>query len=157
MANGHGGYRQPANPAPVSGPGKYSKRTDGQVMSSVPGQDYGQKTADMNSQRQAPMGAQAPVPTPQAQPSGGGGAPATAPSYQGGDFSAPTSNPSEPVTSGAPAGPGPGPEALGAAPDISGPGAMPTGYVTSILQQLSPGDMTGTLGDLFVMARQRGV
>jgi hypothetical protein len=29
MANGHGGPRTPANPAPVSGPGALSKRTDG--------------------------------------------------------------------------------------------------------------------------------
>lgn len=29
MANGHGGYRQPNNPAPVSGPGALSRRTDG--------------------------------------------------------------------------------------------------------------------------------
>ena len=29
MANGRGGYRQPSNPAPVSGPGALSKRTDG--------------------------------------------------------------------------------------------------------------------------------
>lgn len=29
MANGHGGKRKPAKPAAVSGPGKYSQRTDG--------------------------------------------------------------------------------------------------------------------------------
>lgn len=153
--NGHGGYRAPADKSfKVSGPGKYSQRTDGQVMSSMPGQDYGQKTADMNAQRTAPMGGQAPVPQPKVV------APdtqqqASAPPYQGGDFGAPTVNPSEPVTAGAPAGPGPGPEVLGGfTPE---PGALPTGYVTSILQQLSPGDVTGTLADLAVMARQRGV
>lgn len=150
----HGGYRKPANPAPISGPGKYSKRTDGQVMSSIPGQDYGQKTADLNTQRTAPMAGQKPVPTPPTpQP-----AQVSHPTpYQGGDFGAPTANPAEPVTAGAPAGPGPGPEVLGGAPSAGEPGAMPTGYVTSILQQLAPGDVHGTLADLLVMARQRGV
>lgn len=37
MANGHGGYRQPTNPSPVSGPGKLSRRTDGPMHAPVPG------------------------------------------------------------------------------------------------------------------------
>lgn len=37
MANGHGGYRQPTNPSPVSGPGALSKRTDGPLHAPVPG------------------------------------------------------------------------------------------------------------------------
>ena len=37
MANGHGGYRQPTNPSPVSGPGALSQRTDGPLHGPVPG------------------------------------------------------------------------------------------------------------------------
>lgn len=37
MANGHGGYRQPTNPSPVSGPGALSQRTDGPLHAPVPG------------------------------------------------------------------------------------------------------------------------
>ena len=33
MAEAHGGYRQPSSPAPVSGPGALSKRTDGNAPS----------------------------------------------------------------------------------------------------------------------------
>ena len=35
MANGRGGYRQPSNPAPVSGPGALSKRTDGGAVEGI--------------------------------------------------------------------------------------------------------------------------
>lgn len=37
MANGHGGYRQPTNPSPVSGPGALSRRTDGPLHGPTPG------------------------------------------------------------------------------------------------------------------------
>lgn len=37
MANGHGGYRQPTNPSPVSGPGALSQRTDGPMHAPIPG------------------------------------------------------------------------------------------------------------------------
>lgn len=37
MANGHGGYREPTNPSPVSGPGALSQRTDGPLHAPVPG------------------------------------------------------------------------------------------------------------------------
>lgn len=37
MANGHGGYRQPTNPSPVSGPGRLSQRTDGPMHAPIPG------------------------------------------------------------------------------------------------------------------------
>lgn len=49
MANGHGGQRTPANPAPVSGPGALSARTDGGATSPPPmvgDGSYGD-TADM--------------------------------------------------------------------------------------------------------------
>src|SRR5690242_5397221 len=116
MANstGHGGYRKPRNPAPISGPGAYSKRTDGQAISTMPGQDYGQAQQDHAVESLKPMAGVAPTraaDVPQQQ------APQQAPEYQGGDFGGPSARPGEPVTAGAPAGPGPGLEALGAAPE----------------------------------------
>lgn len=154
MANGHGGYRKPANPAPVSGPGKFSKRTDGQVTSTMPGQDYGQAKQDHAVQSLKPMAA-APQMPPAAQVPAQPGQASGAPAYSGPDFGAPSSRPHEPVTAGAPAGPGPGLEALGTPPVE--PGAMPTGYVTNTLQQLAATDTTGLIGDLLLMAQQRGV
>lgn len=98
-----GGYRRPAHPAPVSGPGALSKRTDGkQPMMSLPDAKYGEQQAFQNAQQAAPM----------SESAGGMGA-AGAPS-QGPDLSslipmgAPTQNPGEPITAGMPQGPGPG-------------------------------------------------
>ena len=60
MANGHGGYREPAKPAPASGPGRLSQRTDGgptQKLRSMSGGDYGDRQAMDQLQRAAPMAA----------------------------------------------------------------------------------------------------
>ena len=87
-----GGYRKPKNPAPVSGPGAMSQRTDGgpadpQPMRHVPTDDYGGATEMQDVQQAAPMqGATQPIP-----------------------LDAPTLNPEEPITAGAPFGPGPMP------------------------------------------------
>lgn len=99
MANEHGGYRRPSNPAPVSGPGALSARTDGgpgQPVRVAPGGEYGSRQEMEAIQSGSPM-------------QGGGGAPA--PSLT--PLSAPTANPGEPVTAGADAGPGMGPQAAG--------------------------------------------
>lgn len=60
MANGHGGSRTPANPAPVSGPGALSARTDGGPTSAPPmmGGDgsYGDRADMMEIQGGAAMG-----------------------------------------------------------------------------------------------------
>ena len=106
-----GGPRTPANPAMVSGPGKYSARTDGgpgstQAARYVAGGDYGDGGL-MGLQQGAQMSA---TPTPQA----------SAPQLQQGSMQGPqvvpltqpTTRPNEPVTAGAALGPGPGPEAL---------------------------------------------
>ena len=55
MADSRGGYRKPANPAPVSGPGRMAKRTDGQPARYVPGLDYGEGQELMTQQQAAPM------------------------------------------------------------------------------------------------------
>jgi hypothetical protein len=151
----HGGYRAPASPAPVSGPGKYSKRTDGhpsQVLSAAPDQAYGEQKAQLDAQRLAPMGAAAPLPpsaTPASAPADAG--PSLAP-YAGGDFTGPSARPGEPITHGVDIGDGGGSAVLNLPA-----GPRPDGYLTNMLEQMSATDTTGTLGKLYLIAKQRGV
>lgn len=97
MADGqHGGQRTPENPAPVSGPGALSQRTDGaatQAPQVAAGGEYGERKQMMDLQSGAPMQ--------------GGGGPAPTP------LGAPSMRPDEPVTAGADAGPGMGSIAAG--------------------------------------------
>jgi len=104
MSDGRGGYRRPSNPAPVSGPGSLSKRTDGRQPSmTLPDAKYGEQQAFQNAQAAAPMAADA----------GGLGAFA-APGASGPDLSkivpmgAPTQQPDQPIQAGLPMGPGAG-------------------------------------------------
>lgn len=56
MANGHGGARTPANPAPVSGPGAMSRRTDGaQPTMELPNARYGEAATFRQDQQGAAM------------------------------------------------------------------------------------------------------
>ena len=107
MANGHGGDRVPANPAPVSGPGAMSQRTDGQAARYMSGGPYGEGQEMMDLQTSAPM-AQAPA-VPKARPGRSGGAAMQDVGASVTPLFAPTERPEEPVTAGAPFGPGPGP------------------------------------------------
>jgi hypothetical protein len=97
-----GGYRQPANPAPTSGPGALSQRTDGGAVEgmSAPqpktdwtGLPYGENKSVNDQQSAAPMAGE---PTP-------GPAPIV-------PLNAPTQRPNEPVTTGINMGPGAGTE-----------------------------------------------
>lgn len=100
MANGHGGYREPANPAPASGPGALSQRTDGgptQGQMIAPGGPYGSRQDMAAIQGGAPMAG------------GGGGTPAPSPV----PLDAPSARPSEPITAGAELGAGPTPDQVG--------------------------------------------
>lgn len=161
MAAGHGGPRTPAKPAHVSGPGKYSKRTDGkpgQSLSAAPDQAYGDKKAQIDSQRIAPMGAAEPMaPAAQAAQAQQGppqdAQPQQMAPFAGGAFNAPSDRPNEPITHGVDIGPGAGPEALGVPPQ----GQRPDGYLTGLLGQMSAADRTGTAAKLYEIARQRGV
>jgi len=93
-----GGYRKPENPAPVSGPGALSQRTDGgptQGAKYRPGMPYGENTRAQ--QTAAPMAGKA-EPAPMEMPT---------------PLMAPSSRPNEPVTNGIDMGPGAGSEALG--------------------------------------------
>jgi hypothetical protein len=105
-----GGYRQPANPAPVSGPGALSKRTDGgpgkQPVRAPSGGAYGDRQNLEQLQQAAPVAA---------SPGGDVGAPQPAGDLTAGvvGFGEPTQQPDVPVTAGAASGEGPGLEALG--------------------------------------------
>lgn len=133
MANGHGGYRKPNNPAPVSGPGALSRRTDGgpsQPVMDVGGFEYGGRQDFVDIQGGAPMAATSldapPVPpTP---------------------LFAPTERPSEPITSGAPIGPGPGP----AAPPVSR-------RVSDRLRYMAGSDESGQLARYADILASRGL
>ena len=103
-----GGYRKPNNPAPVSGPGKLSRRTDGgptQAAKYIPaGGKYGEASALRDMQQSAPMqGNPTPnMPTPnvpaQSMP--------TRPSGPVTGLFDPTPRPGEPLTAGMPFGDG---------------------------------------------------
>ncbi|MET9385313.1 hypothetical protein ABZY09_30635 [Streptomyces sp. NPDC002928] len=104
-----GGYRQPGNPAPVSGPGALSQRTDGgpgQPVRAPSGGKYGERQALEQMQQAAPLSA---------SPGGDVGAPQPAQDITAGlvGLDAPTQEPNTPVTAGAAMGEGPGLEALG--------------------------------------------
>lgn len=90
MANGHGGYRQPANPAPVSGPGALSRRTDGgpsQPIRDLPDAKYGEQAEYRAIQAGAPV---SKTEEPRLVDASG-----VVP------LDAPTARPDEPVTAGA--------------------------------------------------------
>ena len=117
--SGVGGLQRPTNPAPVSGPGALSQRTDGgpaQAMRDLPDAKYGENTAFRGIESGAPMAA-APSPS-----SGGAGLGPSGPASAPPALTPPppltdgTTRPDEPVTHGADAGPGAG-SAVMALPD----------------------------------------
>lgn len=109
MANSHGGYRKPTNPAPVSGPGQHSRRTDGQPTLDLPNAQYGQNSAFKSIESGAQMATQPQPAPPDIQP-------AAQPIVGMGE---PSQQPNTPVTDGAAAGPGAGPEALNLPQDLN--------------------------------------
>ena len=143
MAEQQGGYRQPSNPAPVSGPGALSRRTDGQGARYMSGGSYGEGQEMMDLQTSAPMSKTAPQPRMR-QPR-----PAREIVSEGMGVTplfAPTERPDEPITAGAPFGPGPGPTTRRA----------PVGRLAETLSRLSSSDDSGTLAAWARMAESRG-
>jgi len=114
-----GGYQKPSDPAPASGPGKFSKRTDGAIASpdidSEEGVQYGDRGKLEDAQRiaKAAVGAGARVnpTTDQRRMSGGPPQRGKLPPWltQGED-----TNPDQPATHGLDGGLGAGPEILAA-------------------------------------------
>jgi hypothetical protein len=116
MANGHGGARTPANPAPASGPGVFSRRTDGrQPVIDLPDAKYGENAQFRADESGAPIPQTSPIPQ---APSAGPSAPPNAlpvgqdPLNPPVPLSAGTLAPNVPVTDGAATGPGAGTDAL---------------------------------------------
>jgi hypothetical protein len=119
---GKGGYQRPTSPAPVSGPGSLSQRTDGgpadkQAARYISGLPYGQGNEMMATQMAAPMEATSnPSPASASQIAQAGQQQQAQPASEPMPIvplSAPTQNPNEPVTSGVDAGMGPGMDSLG--------------------------------------------
>ena len=122
MADGRGGYQKPSNPAPVSGPGALSKRTDGaQPVRDLPDADYGENRDFVEAQQGAPLAEAGALSPSGAAPTGGGGSLTP--------FDAETMQPGVPVTAGAPMGAGPGIEALGLASERDDDMAIAESYL----------------------------
>jgi hypothetical protein len=129
-----GGYRKPENPAPISGPGALSKRTDGsptQGATYMPGMPYGENT--YSQQTAAPMAGRPEMPKME-MPT---------------PLMAPTTRPNEPITSGIDRGDGPGSSALGTLPNVE-----PT--ILNILQRIAENDSSGDTELLYRMLEDKG-
>ena len=128
--------------AGASGPGKFSKRTDGMKL---PSTGYGEGVETAAIQGGAPL-----AKTPSVNPtslSEQGMAPSqlerVTPLY------APSQRPDEPITSGIAMGPGPGPEVLGV---MQRPEAL-----SQVLAQMLPYDTNGEIAALYEQAVTRGL
>lgn len=94
-----GGYQRPSNPAPASGPGRLSKRTDGgpgQPARQLPNAAYGEQRDFQLIQGGARMASDPGPQMPQVT-----------------RLTDPSTRPDEPVTAGSPSGAGGGPSSIG--------------------------------------------
>jgi hypothetical protein len=126
----------------VSGPGKFSVRTDLPAS-----QNYGDRKAMQEQIAGAPT-ARTPdvrgLPTGQVQ-----AAAQAAPQAPVTELYAPTQRPNEPITSGVAVGPGPGPEVMGYAGQSE--------KLSDILSQMLPYDTDGEIAILYQQAVSRGL
>jgi hypothetical protein len=125
----------------VSGPGKFSVRTDLPAS-----QNYGDRKAMQEQIAGAPTARTADVrglPTGQVQAAAQAVQPPVTELY------APTSRPNEPITSGVAVGPGPGPEVMG----YNGQSEK----LSDILSQMLPYDTDGEIAILYQQAVSRGL
>ena len=126
----------------VSGPGKFSVRTDLPAS-----QNYGDRKAMQEQIAGAPTARTADVrglPTGQVQ-----AAAQAAPQPPITELYAPTQRPNEPITSGVAVGPGPGPEVMGYATQSE--------KLSDILSQMLPYDTDGEIAILYQQAVSRGL
>lgn len=144
----HGGKRTPRNPAPASGPGQLSQRTDGgpqQVQTDVSGMPYGENQELEQMQNAAPMSASPTARSPRSRQRQARSAGRQTGQMGGPGLMSPTQRPDEPVTAGAPFGPG----------DSRGP-MQPPPRLTSILQRMVMNDPTGDSEALLALAQRLG-
>jgi hypothetical protein len=126
----------------VSGPGKFSVRTDLPAS-----ENYGDRKAMAEQIAGAPTARTADVrglPTGQVQ-----AAAQAAPQPPVTELFAPTQRPDEPITSGVAVGPGPGPEVMGYAGQSE--------KLSDILSQMLPYDTDGEIAILYQQAVSRGL
>jgi len=126
----------------VSGPGKFSVRTDLPAS-----QNYGDRKAMAEQIAGAPTARTEDVrglPTGQVQ-----AAAQAAPQPPVTELFAPTQRPNEPITSGVAVGPGPGPEVMGYATQSE--------KLSDILSQMLPYDTDGEIAILYQQAVSRGL
>ena len=126
----------------VSGPGKFSVRTDLPAS-----QNYGDRKAMQEQIAGAPTARTADVrglPTGQVQ-----AAAQAAPQAPVTELFAPTTRPDEPITSGVAVGPGPGPEVMGYAGQSE--------KLSDILSQMLPYDTDGEIAILYQQDVSRGL
>jgi len=126
----------------VSGPGKFSVRTDLPAS-----QNYGDRKAMQEQIAGAPTTRTADVrglPTGEVQ-----AAAQAAPQPPITELYAPTQRPDEPITSGVAVGPGPGPEVMGYAGQSE--------KLSDILSQMLPYDTDGEIAILYQQAVSRGL
>jgi hypothetical protein len=145
MANNHGGPRTPSAPAPVSGPGQLARRTDGgpaQTTIPMTGMAYGENADYNDIQSSAPLAATPSVSNMRARNQR-----PTGPSVAATPLFSPTQRPDEPVTAGAPFGPGDGPMA-------PTPMAAPQATLTASLQKLAAYSNNPQLSYLLSMAER---
>jgi hypothetical protein len=126
--------------AGVSGPGKFSKRTDGMSFEST---EYGSGVANAATKTGAPLAKTPDVRATSLSEMG------MAPS-QITSLYAPSERPDEPITAGIAMGEGPGPEALGMQSMMNGP------KLSDILASMLPYDNTGEVAILYQNALSRG-
>lgn len=149
-----GGRRTPGSPAPVSGPGQLSQRTDGgpqQVLSEVSGLAYGENQGLEDLQSAAPMSASGQTTARATRRGGSGRAAQRAASSPMVPLMAPTQRPDEPVTAGAPFGPGAGPGA-----PMQPLGVRATYSLAETLEKMLPYDEKGDIARLYEIASSRG-
>lgn len=138
MADRRGGYRQPRNPAPVSGPGQLSRRTDGgpqQTTQPMTGMGYGENAEFNAIQGAAPLAA-----APQVSNTRARNARPTSEGVAAAPLFSPTGFPEEPITAGANFGPGPGPSAM---PIMNQMNREPN--MIESLAKVAPHDRTGRI------------
>jgi len=126
--------------AGVSGPGKFSKRTDGLSFQST---EYGSGVENAANKAGAPL-----AKTPDVRPTSlteQGMAPSQQPVTP---LFAPSQRPDEPITTGIAIGPGAGPEVLGT--------SRPVIKLSDTLARLLPFDDTGDIAILYQEALARG-
>lgn len=144
-----GGRRTPGSPAPVSGPGQLSQRTDGgpqQVLSDVSGMAYGENQGMEDLQSAAPMSASGQATARATRRGGSGRASQRAAGMGGTPLMSPTQRPDEPVTAGAPFGPGAGPAMNQQVPP----------RLSGILQRMAMNDTSGDTEALLAIAQRLG-